>query len=185
MLGKLDSYMLKKNNGIISFVVVQLLIHVGLCHPMHFSTPGFPVLHYFCEFAQTHEFVQTHVHWVGDAIQPSHPLSTPSPAFNLSQHKGHFQLVGSSHQVAQFLELQLQHQSFQWIFRVDFFYDWLVWSLCFPRETQESSPALQFESITLQHSALFMVQLSHLYMTTGKTTALAIWIFRQSDVSAF
>ena len=83
--------------------------------PIDFSRPGFPVLQYFLGFAQTH------VHWVGDAIQPSHPLSPPSPpALNLSQHQGLFQWVGSSHQVSKVLELQLQHQSSQLIFRVDF-----------------------------------------------------------------
>ena len=67
------------------------------------------------------EFTQTHVHWVSDATQPSHPLSSPSPpAFNLSQHQGLFKWVGSLHQVAKALEFQLQHQSFQWIFRTDF-----------------------------------------------------------------
>ena len=86
-----------------------------LCDPMDQSTPGFPVLHCLPESAQTH------VHWVGDAIQPPHPLSSPSPpAFNLSQHQGLFQWADSSHQVAKVLELQLQHQPFQWIFRVDF-----------------------------------------------------------------
>ena len=64
--------------------------------------------------SQLLEFTQTHVHWDGDAIQPSHPLSSPSPpAFNLSQHQGLFQWVSSSHQVAKVLEFQLQHQSFQ------------------------------------------------------------------------
>ena len=67
------------------------------------------------------ELAQTHVHRVGDAIHPSHPLSSPSPpAFNLSQHHGLLQGVSSSHQVAKVLEFQLQHQSFQWIFRTDF-----------------------------------------------------------------
>ena len=67
------------------------------------------------------EFTQTRVHWVRDAIQPSHPLSSPSlPTFNLSQGQGLFKWVSSSHQVAKVLELQLQHQSFQWIFRTDF-----------------------------------------------------------------
>ena len=60
------------------------------------------------------------VHWVSDTIQPSHPLSFPSPAFNLSQHQGLFQWVSSLHQVARVLEFQLQHPSFQWIFRTDF-----------------------------------------------------------------
>ena len=79
----------------------------------HCNALGFPVLHYLPEFAQTH------VCWVSDAIQPSPPLSPPSPlALSLSQHRGLFQWVGSLHQVAKVLELQLQHQSFQWIFRV-------------------------------------------------------------------
>ena len=89
-----------------------------LCNPMNCSMPGFPVLHYLLEFAQTP------VHWVGDAIQPSHPLLLPSPAFNLSQHQGLSQWVSSSHQVAKVLELQ--HQSFQWIFGlISFRTDWL------------------------------------------------------------
>ena len=88
---------------------VQLLSSCPtLCDPMDCSTPGFPVHH------QLLELTQTHVHRVGDAIQPSHPLLSPSPpAFNLSQHQGLFQGVSSSHQVAKLLELQLQHQSFQ------------------------------------------------------------------------
>ena len=70
---------------------------------------------------QLPELTQTHVHWVGEAIQPSHPLLSHSlPAFNLSQHQGLFQWVSSLHQVAKVLEFQLQHQSFQWIFRTDF-----------------------------------------------------------------
>ena len=72
---------------------------------------------------------QTHVHRVGDAIQPSHPLSSPSPrAFNLSQIQGLFQWVSFLHQVAKVLELQLHHQSFQWISRIYFLSDWLHWS---------------------------------------------------------
>ena len=74
-----------------------------------------------CPHHQLLEFTQTHVHWVTDAIQPSHPLSFPSPpAFTLSQHQGLFKWVSSSHQMAKVLEFQLQHQSFQWIFRTDF-----------------------------------------------------------------
>ena len=95
-----------------------------LCNPMDCSTPGLPAHH------QLPELAQTHVHWVGDAIQPSllspslpsnHPLSSPSPpAFNLSQHHGLFQCASSSHQATKGLEFQLQHQFFQWIFRTDF-----------------------------------------------------------------
>ena len=107
---------------------------------MDCSMPGFPVHRQFLELAQTP------VHWVGDAIQPSHPLSSLSPpALNLSQHQGLFQWVSSLHQVAKVLEFQ--HQSFQWIFRTDFLYDWLVWSSCSPRYCQESSLAPQFKSI--------------------------------------
>ena len=81
---------------------------------MDCSMPGFPGHHQFPELAQTQ------VHWVSDAIQPSHPLLFPfPPAFNLSQDQGLFQLVTSSHQVAKVLEFKLQHQSLQWIFRVD------------------------------------------------------------------
>ena len=83
------------------------------CNPMDCSTPGSPVLHYLPEFAQTH------VHWVNDVIQPSHHQSSLSPpALSLSQHQGLSQWIGSLHQVAKVLELQ--HQSFQWIFRVDY-----------------------------------------------------------------
>ena len=86
-----------------------------LCDPMDCSTPGLSVHH------QLLVFTQTHVHWVSDAIQPSHPLSSPSPpTFNFSQHQGLFKWVSSSHQEAEILEFQLQHQSFQWIFRTDF-----------------------------------------------------------------
>ena len=96
-------------------VVVAAQLYPTLCNPMDSTTPGLLVLHYLPEFAQIH------VHWVNDAIQPSHPLLPPSPpALNLSQHHGLFQWVGSLHQVAKVLELQLQHQSFQWIFRADF-----------------------------------------------------------------
>ena len=85
-----------------------------LCDPMDCSTPGLPVLRHLLELAQTH------VHWVSGAIQPSHPLSSPSPpAFNLSQHQGLFQWASSSYQVAKVLKLQLQHP-FQWTFRTDF-----------------------------------------------------------------
>ena len=85
-----------------------------LCDPMNCSTPGLPVHH------QLPEPTQTHAHWVSDAIQPSHPLSSPSPpALNLSQHHCLFQWVSSLHQVAKVLEFQLQHQSFQWTLKTD------------------------------------------------------------------
>ena len=134
---------------------------------MDCSMPGFPVHH------QLPELAQTQVHQVNNAIQPSHALSTLSSAFNLAQHQGLFQRVSSSHQVAKILELQ--HQSFQWVSRVDFPQDWLVWSCC-PRDRS----LLQHHSSkawVLWRSAFFAVQLSQPHMTTGKTTALTVWIF--------
>ena len=99
----------------VQFSSVQLLSSVQLCSPMDCSTPGFPVHH------QHPELTQTHVHKVSDAIQLSHPLSSPSPpAFSLSQHQGLFQWVSSLHQMGKVLEFQLQHQIFQWVFRTDF-----------------------------------------------------------------
>ena len=125
-----------------------------LCNPMDCSTPGFVVHH------QLLELTQTHVHWVGYSIQPSHPLSFPSPpALNLSQHQGLFKWVSSSHQVAKVLEFQLQHHSFQWTPRTDLLLDGLVGSPCSPRDSQESSPTPQFKSIN-------SLALSFLYSST-------------------
>ena len=92
-----------KSSSVQSSSVTQLC--PTLCDPMNRNMPGLPVQH------QLPESTQTHVHWVGDAIQPSHPLSSPSPpALNLSQHQGLFQWVNSSHEVAKVLEFQLQHR---------------------------------------------------------------------------
>ena len=111
-----------------------------LYNPMDYSTPGFPVLHNLPEFAHTQ------VHWVSDAIQPSHYLLSPSPpAFNLPQHQDLFQWVGPSHQLARVLELQLQHQSFQWVFKTDFLWDGWVGLPWNSRDSQESSLTPQFK----------------------------------------
>ena len=113
-----------------------------LCKPMDCSSPGLPVHH------QLPQFTQTHVHWVGDATQPSHLLSSPSPpALNLPQHQGLFRLVNLSHEVAKVLDFQLQHHSFQRTPRTDLLWNGLVGSPCSPRDSQESSPTPQFKSI--------------------------------------
>ena len=113
-----------------------------LCDPINRSTPGLPVHH------QLPEITQTHVHWVGDVIQPSHPWSSPSsPASNPSQHQSLFQWVNTSHEVAKVLEFQLQHHSFQRNTRADLLQNGLVGSPCSPRASQESSPTPQFKSI--------------------------------------
>ena len=134
------------------------------CDPMDCSTSGFPILHHLLEF------VQTHIHWVGDTIQPSHPLlSTSLLDLNLSQHQDLFQWVSSLHQIAKVVELQLQHQFSQWILRVDFLRLTALISLLSKRLSRV------FSSNTIWlHQFFFMVQLSHPYMTTGKTIALTI-----------
>ena len=123
------------------------------------STPGLPVHH------QLLELTQTHVYRAGDAIQPSHPLSSPSPpALNLSQHQGLFQWVNSSHEVAKVLELQLLHHSFQRNPRVDLPQNGLVGSPWSPRDSQESSPTPQFQSIySLALSFLYSPTLTSIY----------------------
>ena len=142
-----------------------------LCDPMDCSTPEFPVHH------RLPVLTQTHVHQVDDASQPSHLLLSPSPpTFNLSQYQGLFKRISSLHQVAKVLELQ--HHSFQWIFKVDFLKDWVVWSPYYPRDSSRvfsSIPIQKHQFFSTQ--PFFMVQLSHPYTTTGKTIALTIQIF--------
>ena len=110
-------------------------------------------------------------------LHKSKEMSLSPPAFNLSQHQGLFQWVNSSKQVVKLLELQLQHQSFQRVFRVDFLLGWLVSSPCIPRVSQESSQAPSLKASILWYSAFFMVQLSQPYMATGKTIALTMQTF--------
>ena len=117
-----------------------------LCNSIDYSVPGFPVVHYLLEFAQTH------VHWVGDAIQPSHPLSSPFSALNLSQHLGLFQWIGSLHQVAKVLELQLQRQSFQWILGLISLTGWIY--------LQSKGLSKVFSGTTVQKHQFFSTQLS-------------------------
>ena len=151
-----------------------------LCDSMDCSMPSLPVYH------QLLQFTQPHVHCVGGAIQPSHPLPSPSPpAFNLSQHQGLFKWVNSSHQVAKVLKFQLQHQSFQkkkispsneHLGLISFRMDWLDFLAV--QGTRKS--LLQHHSSKasiLRRSTFFTVQLLHPYMTTGKTIALTRWTF--------
>ena len=149
--------------------VTQLCL--TLCNPMDYSMPGFPVLHYLPEFAQTHG------HWVGDVTQSSHSLSPPSPALNLCQHQGLFQWVGSLHQLAKISALQFQLQSFQWIFGlISFRIDWFdLFAVQGPLKSLLQHHNLK--ASVLQCSAFFMVQFLHPYMTPGKNIALTIWIF--------
>ena len=138
---------------------------------MNRSTAGLPVHH------QLLEFTQTHVHWVGDAVQPSHPLLSPSPpALNPSQHQGLFNWVSSSHQVAKVLELQLQHQSFQW------FQDWFPLGLIGLIFLQYKGRSRVFSNTTVQKHQFFGAQLSlrssqtHTWLLE-KSIALTIWTF--------
>ena len=160
------------------FSSVQLLSRVRLCNPMHYSMPGFPV------YQQLPELTLTHVHWVSDAIQPSHPLLSPSsPAFNLSQHQDLSQWVSSLHQVVKVLEFQLQHQSIQWTFRTGFLQDWLFGLLAVQGTLKSLLQHHSSKASILRHSAFFIVQFSHPYMTTGKTIALTRQTFVGKVVS--
>ena len=136
-----------------------------LCNPMDCSTPGFPGHHQLLELAQTH------VQRVGDAIQPFHPLSSPSPlAFNLSQLQGLFQWVSSSQQVAKVLSFSFSiSPSNEYSGLISFRVDWFD-----PLAVPGTLKSLHHGSkaSVLRHSVFFIVQLSHPHMTTGKTTAL-------------
>ena len=143
-----------------------------LCDLLACSMPSHCVPHHLPEFAQIH------VHCIGDAIQPSDPLTPSSPsALDLSQHQGLFQLVVCLHQMTKILELQLQHQSFQWMFRVDRlkinWFDLLAVQGTLRSLLQHHSS----KALVLWRSAFFTVQLSQPYMTTGKTVALTVWTF--------
>ena len=132
--------------------------------PMNHSMIGLPVHH------QPLEFTQTHVHWVSDDIQSSHPLLSPSPNVpNSSQHQSIFQWVNSLHEVAKVLEFQLEHHSFQRNPRADLLQ---VGSPCSPRTLKSLLQHHSSKASILWRSAFFTVQLSHPYMTTGKTIAL-------------
>ena len=125
--------------------VAQLCL--TLCNPISCSMLGIPVHHHLLEFTQTH------VRWVGDAIQPSHPLLSPSPpAFNLSQHQGLFKWVSSLHQVVKVLEFQLQHQSSQWTLRTDLLSDGLI-------SLQSKGLSRVFSNTTVQKHQFFGAQL--------------------------
>ena len=139
-----------------------------LCDPVDCSMPGFPVHH------QLPEFTQTHIHWVSDAIQPSYLLSSPSPNVSLSQHQGLFKWV-ISNQVAKVLEFQLQHQSFQWIFQADLLSDGRLDLLAVQGTLKSLFQHHRSKASILPHSAFFMVQLSHPYMTTRKPV---LWLDR-------
>ena len=122
------------------YFVVQLLCS-ALCNPWTAAYQAPP--------SSTNSWSSLKFMSIESMVLSNHLILCPPPPldFNLSQHRDLFQWVSCSHQVARILELQLQHQSFQWIFRVDFLSDWLVWSPWCPRDSQESSAAPQFEGI--------------------------------------
>ena len=161
------------------FSSVQSLSCVWLCDPMNRSTPGLSVHH------QLPEFAQTHVHRASDAIQPSHPLSSPfPPAPNPSQHQSIFQWVSSSHEVAKVLELQLYIiPSKEILGLISFRMDWL--DLLAVQGTLKSLQHHSSKASILRRSAFFTVQLSHPYMTIGKTTALTRRTFVGKVISLF
>ena len=148
---------------------------------MNCSISGLPVHHQFSESTQSH------VHRVGDAIQPSHSLWSPSPpALNLSQHQGLFHWISSSHQVAKVLEFQFQCQSFQWTPRTDLLQDGLVGFPCSCRDSQESSPTPQFKSInSLALSFLYSPTLTSIHDHWKNHSLNLMDLCWQSILSAF
>ena len=143
-----------------------------LCNLMNHSTSGLPV-HYKCP-----EYTQSHVHWVGDAIQPSHPLPSPSPlALNLSQHQGLFKWVSSHIRWPKYWSFSFnisptnEHPG-----SISFKMDWLDF-LAIQGTLKSLLQHHSSKALVLQHSVFFIVQLSHPYMTTGKTIALTSWTF--------
>ena len=143
--------------------------------PMDCSTTGFPVPYHLLEFAQVH------IHYIGDAIQPSHPLLPSSPsAFNVSQHQGLSQWVSCSHQVASFSISPSKEYSGLISFNIDWF-DLLTFHGTLRSLLQHHS----LKASVLQSSAFFFVQLSHLYIRTRKTIALIIQTFIGKVMSVF
>ena len=138
-----------------------------LCDPMDCSTPGLPVHH------QLPEFTQTHVHWVGDAIQPSDPLSSPSPpAFNFSQHQGLFKWSQLFTSGGQSIGVSASTSVLQWTLGTDLLLDGLIYPLAVQGTLKSLLQHHTSKISILQHSAFLIVQLSYPYMTTGKTIAL-------------
>ena len=137
--------------------------HPTLCNPMDYSMTGFPILHYLPEFAQTHS------HWVSDAIQPSHPLSSPSPpAFNLSQHQGLFQWVGSSHRWSKYWSFSISPSN-EYSGLISSSID-CIYFLAIQGTLESLQQHHSSKQSVLQCSAFFIVQLSPAYMmTVGKT----------------
>ena len=165
-LSQLFLYFMYQFSSVQSLSRVRLLV-----------TPWITALQASLSITKSWSLPKLNVHRVGDAIQPSHPLSSPSPpSLNLSQHQGLFQWVNSLHEVAKVLEFQLQHQSFQWSPSISFRMDWLdilAVQGILKSLLQRHSP----KASILQCSTFFTVQLSHPYMTTGKTIALTRWTF--------
>ena len=151
-----------------------------LCNPMDCSTPGLPVHH------QLPEFTQTHVHWVSDAIQPSHPLSSPSPpTFNLSQHQGLFKWVSSLHQMATSIGVSASTSVLPMNIQDWFSLGWNSWISLNSKGLKSLLQHHSSKASILWCSAFFTVQFSHPYMTTGKTIALTIWTFVSKVISLF
>ena len=151
--------------GYCCFSVTQLCLTPW--DPVDCSTPGFPVLHHLPEFAQSH------AHWVSDAIQPSHPLSSPSPpAFSLSQHQGLFPVSRLFTASGQRIGVSASTSLLPMVIQDWFPLGWTGWISLHPKDSQESSPTPQLKSInSLAHSFLYDPALPSI-LDTGKTTAL-------------
>ena len=149
-----------------------------------FATPWTPALQASLSLHHLPKFAQVCVQCISDAVQPSHPLTPSSPsALDLSPHQKFFKWVICVHQMTKILKLQ--HQSFQWIFRVDLHLYWLVWSPCCPRDSPESSPAPQFEGINPLAFCLLYGPVLTTVIDHWEDHSLDHSLCQQSNVSAF
>ena len=172
------------NFGVVTWVYRFVIIVQScptLCNPMDCSTPGFPVLHHISELAQNS---CPSSWWCHPTISSSvSPFSSCPQSFPASRS---FPMSWLFALVTKVLELQLQHQSFQWVFRVDFLWDWWVWSPCSPRDSQESFPSPQFESInSLVLSLLYGPTFTSIHDYWKNHSSDYVGLFQQSNVSAF
>ena len=155
-------------------------LYLTICDPMNCSTPGFPVLHYLLELAQTH------VHWVSDAIQPYYPLSSPSLPFSFFPASGSFPMnrlfASSGQSIGASASASVLPMNIQGWFPLRI--DWLI-SLQSKKTLKSLLQHHNLKVSVLAHLASFIVLLSYLYMTTGKTIPLTIWSFVSEVIFAF
>ena len=152
-------------NKLFSYSIIDQVIQSvqSLSHVWFFETPWSAACQASLSIKNSQSLLKL-MSWVSDAIQPSHPLSSPSPStINVSQDQGLFQGVSSSHEVAEVLEFQLQHQSFRWTPWTGLLQDGLVVSPCSPRDSQDLLQHHSSKASILRCSGFFIVKLTSIH----------------------